>query len=88
MTDLTGSRTLALEDIAEMRSYELGRPELLAQIIELEQRRRVPVGPFVTLVFESRDTVRSQIQEMARVEKLMSDDAIQTELGRLQPPHR
>lgn len=31
-------------------------------------------------MFENRDTVRFQIQEMARVEKLYSDEQIQTEL--------
>jgi len=34
----------------------------------------------VTLVFENRDTIRFQIQEMARVEKLITDEAIQGEL--------
>jgi hypothetical protein len=34
----------------------------------------------MTLVFESVDTVRFQIQEMARVEKILSDEAIQVEL--------
>ena len=34
----------------------------------------------MTLVFECLDTVRFQVQEMARVEKIISDEAIQTEL--------
>ena len=33
--------------------------------------------PIVTMVFENRDTIRFQIQEMARVEKLITDEAIQ-----------
>jgi hypothetical protein len=45
----------------------------------------VSVGDIVTLVFENRDTVRFQIQEMARVEKLFSDEAIQTELDVYNP---
>jgi hypothetical protein len=39
----------------------------------------------VTLVFENRDTVRFQIQEMARVEKLLTDEAIQVELDIYNP---
>lgn len=39
----------------------------------------------VTFVFENRDTVRFQIQEMARVEKLISDEAVQTELDVYNP---
>jgi hypothetical protein len=42
--------------------------------------RRVALGPIMTLVFECVDTVRFQIQEMARVEKILSDEAIQVEL--------
>jgi hypothetical protein len=42
--------------------------------------RRVALGPIMTLVFESVDTVRFQVQEMARVEKILSDQAIQVEL--------
>jgi hypothetical protein len=45
----------------------------------------VPVGPIVTFVFENRDTIRFQIQEMARAEKLFSDEAIQEELDTYNP---
>jgi hypothetical protein len=39
----------------------------------------------VTFVFENRDTVRFQIQEMARAERLYTDEAIQTELDTYNP---
>jgi hypothetical protein len=39
----------------------------------------------VSIVFENRDTIRFQIQEMARAEKILSDDAIQTELDIYNP---
>jgi hypothetical protein len=71
---------LTLDDIADVRAYERERPEFLRHVVALKARRRVAVGPIVTFVFENRDTVRFQIQEMARVEKLISDEAIQTEL--------
>jgi hypothetical protein len=74
------ARHLTLDDIADLRAYERERPDFLRQIIALKSRRRRGVGPIVTFVFENRDTVRFQIQEMARAEKLISDDAIQTEL--------
>jgi hypothetical protein len=43
------------------------------------------VGPLVTLLFENRATVRFQIQEMARVERLNTDEAIQVELDVYNP---
>jgi Protein of unknown function (DUF3501) len=74
------SRALTLEDIEDLRAYERGRAEYRARVIDLKRRRRVAVGPIVSLVFENRDTVRSQVQEMARAEHMISDEQIQTEL--------
>jgi hypothetical protein len=76
---------LTLDDIADLRAYERERAAFRARIVELKQRRRVELGPFVTLLFENRDTVRYQIQEMARVEKLITDADIQSELDTYNP---
>lgn len=74
------SRKLTLDDIADLRAYERERDDFRAHVIDLKKRRRVGIGPFVTVLFENRDTIRFQIQEMARVERLLSDEAIETEL--------
>ena len=78
-------RKLTIDDIADLRAYERERPEFRARVIELKKRRRVGVGPFVTLLFENRDTIRFQIQEMARVERILTDEGIQTELDVYNP---
>jgi hypothetical protein len=74
------NRKLTLDDIADMRAYEREREQFRRHVIELKRRRRVGVGPHVTLVFENRDTIRFQIQEMARIERLYSDEQIEAEL--------
>lgn len=79
------TRKLALDDIADLRAYEREREDFRAGVIALKKRRRIHVGPFVTFLFENRDTIRFQIQEMARAEKLMSDEQIQTELDIYNP---
>jgi hypothetical protein len=71
---------LTLDDISDLRAYERERDEFRRQIIDLKSRRRLHVGPIVTFVFENRDTIRFQIQEMARAEKIISDEGIETEL--------
>lgn len=71
---------LVLEDIADLRAYERERAEFRQEIIALKKRRRIGVGPHLTFLFENRDTIRFQIQEMARAEKILSDEGIQTEL--------
>ncbi|HUY64891.1 MAG TPA: DUF3501 family protein [Acidimicrobiales bacterium] len=78
-------RALRLEDIEDIRQYERSRDEFRRRIIELKARRRVAVGPFVTLLFENRDTIRFQVQEMARVERMVSDEQIQGELDVYNP---
>jgi hypothetical protein len=71
---------LTLEDIVDLRAYERERAEFRAHIIQLKKKRRLSVGPFVTLLFENAETIRFQIQEMARVEKILTDEGIETEL--------
>jgi hypothetical protein len=77
--------TLTLSDIADLRAYEREREAFRSHVIALKKRRRVHLGTILTLVFENRDTIRFQIQEMARVEKLITDEAIQGELDTYNP---
>ena len=74
------TEALTLTDVLDLRAYERVREEYRAAVIARKRLRRVALGPFMTLVFECVDTVRFQIQEMARVEKILSDEAIQVEL--------
>lgn len=73
-------RKVVLSDIKDIAQYEKERDEIRRRIIELKKRRRVPVGPQVTFVFENHDTVLFQIQEMMRAERLVQDEAIQHEI--------
>lgn len=79
------SRKLMLDDIVDVRAYERQRDALRAEVISLKERRRISLGTLVTVMFENRTTVRHQIQEMARVEKLVTDEAIQEELDIYNP---
>ncbi|HET6873868.1 MAG TPA: DUF3501 family protein [Acidimicrobiales bacterium] len=76
---------LTIDDIADLRAYERERDQFRQRVIALKRDRRVAVGPVVTLVFENSDTVRFQIQEMARAERILTDEAIQTELDVYNP---
>jgi len=71
---------LTLDDISDLRAYERARPELLSNVIALKKKRRVTVGDKITLVFENAHTIRFQIQEMARIEKMVHDHEIEGEL--------
>jgi hypothetical protein len=77
---VTPARPLTLDDIADQRAYERGRDEFRSRVIAVKKLRRVSVGPVITLTFENRLTMRFQVQEMARAEKMFSDEQIQHEL--------
>ncbi len=76
---------LTVGDIAEARAYERERDDFRRRVIAVKKKRRVSVGPVITLLFENRDTIRFQVQEMARAEKILSDDGIQAELDVYNP---
>ena len=75
-----GHRKLRLEDIADLRAYERERATFRASMIEVKRLRRVAIGNLLTIMFENRDTMRLQIQEMIRAEKLVTDEGVMEEL--------
>ncbi|HET6464690.1 MAG TPA: DUF3501 family protein [Nitrospiria bacterium] len=77
--------TLQLKDIKPLSEYEGVRKSFRERIIALKRRRRVPLGDRVTLVFENRDTILFQIQEMMRVEHIYDPAKIQDELDTYNP---
>jgi Protein of unknown function (DUF3501) len=71
---------LTPRDLLPMADYEQQREQFRSQIIALKHRRRISVGPLVTLVFENRETLRFQTQEMIRVEYILAPHKVQEEL--------
>jgi elongation factor P--beta-lysine ligase len=76
---------LSLADILDIRAYERTREVTRREIIELKELRRVHVGTVISLVFENRATMLFQVHEMARAEKIFSDEALQAELDIYNP---
>ncbi len=67
-------------DITNLHEYELERADFRRRVIELKVDRRVALGPLMTLVFENRDTVRFQVQEMLRAERIVQPEKVRHEL--------
>jgi hypothetical protein len=72
---------ITLQDLVPYDEYERQRGSYRERIIALKRWRRISVGDKVTLVFENRDTLRFQIQEIIRVERITDPEKIQDELG-------
>ncbi len=73
-------RPITQDEIQNLQDYELSRPEFRARVIESKRRRRAALGPLMTLIFENRETVRFQIQEMLRVERIVQPAKVQHEI--------
>jgi hypothetical protein len=71
---------IELKDVLNFFDYEKVRAEMRERVIELKRVRRVTVGRHLSFVFENRDTVLFQIQEMCRVERITDDAKIQDEI--------
>ena len=71
---------LGLDDIVDLRAYERVRDDYRRRVIELKRSRRLALGPYLSAVFECADTVRFQVQEMARAERIATDEGLQHEL--------
>jgi hypothetical protein len=67
-------------EVMGLADYETVREHFRARIIGEKKRRRVPLGPKATVLFENRDTVLLQIQEMLRTERITRDGAIMHEI--------
>jgi hypothetical protein len=74
-------RKLTNSDIKDLREYERERDAFRAEIITMKKKRRIHIGDIITMVFENATTMRFQIQEMARVERLIRDEQIEHELA-------
>ncbi|MFN9772866.1 MAG: DUF3501 family protein [Burkholderiales bacterium] len=68
------------ESLMTLEAYHKARPEFRRKVIAHKKRRSVPLGEHVTLLFEDELTIRYQIQEMLRIEKIFEEEGIQHEL--------
>lgn len=73
-------RPVRREEILDLSAYERSRPEIRAAVLEAKRLRRVHVGGVLTFLFESTATIRYQIQEMVRAERMQGEPEIRHEL--------
>ena len=79
MTQLTASDLMTLEQ------YARERPAFRAKVLEHKKNRQVALGPNATLYFEDELTIRYQVQEMLRIERIFEPEGIEDELSAYNP---
>jgi hypothetical protein len=76
---------IARASLLSLEAYARARNEFRARAIDHKRRRTVPIGEHLTLQFEDELTVRYQIQEMLRIERIFEEDGIRSELDAYNP---
>ena len=73
-------KALVQDDLMNILEYEKVRDEYRKEMIGYKRHRRITLGPYITITFENRKTMKFQIQEMMRTERMVQDHQIQSEL--------
>jgi len=73
-------RPVERSDIVDHATYRELRPAFRERILAIKALRRIHLGEHLTFLFENRDTIRYQIQEMMLAEKIVKEAAIRHEI--------
>src|SRR5262245_33812507 len=73
------------DSLLTLEAYARARKQIRNEVLEHKRSRTLAIGPNVTLVFEDEMTMRYQIQEMLRAERIFEESGIQDELDAYNP---
>jgi hypothetical protein len=73
------------DSLMTLEAYARERKEFRARVLAHKRDRTVHLGDHVTLLFEDELTIRYQVQEMLRIEKMFDEAGIQAELDTYNP---
>ena len=76
---------ISRDSLMTLEAYAKARHDFRARVIEHKKTRTVPLGANITLIFEDELTMRYQVQEMLRVEKIFEEAGIRDELEAYNP---
>ncbi len=73
------------DSLMTLEAYARARQEFRARVMAHKKNRALALGGNVTLIFEDELTIRYQVQEMLRAERIFEDEGIEEELGAYNP---
>ena len=73
-------RKVQRSEIVDYQTYGDRREAFRKTVLEIKRPRRVHVGEYLTFLFENTETIRYQIQEMLRVERIVRESDVQQEI--------
>jgi hypothetical protein len=76
---------IARDTLMTLEAYARNRRDFRARVMAHKRNRKLPLGEHVTLIFEDELTVRYQVQEMLRAERIFEEEGIADELAAYNP---
>ena len=76
---------LSRDSLMTLEAYAKARKDFRAQVIAHKKNRTLHLGQHLTLIFEDELTIRYQVQEMLRVERIFEEQGIQDEIDAYNP---
>jgi hypothetical protein len=73
------------DSLMTLEAYARNRKEFRAKVMAHKRDRTIALGDHVTLIFEDELTIRYQVQEMLRIERIFEEDGIRGELDAYNP---
>ena len=83
--DTIATQKLTREGLLSLEQYDRVRNDFRATVMAHKLNRRVPIGPHATLYFEDALTMRYQVQEMLRAERIFEAQGIEEEIATYNP---
>ena len=78
-------RNLTTNDLLSLEDYDKQRETIKSTLINHKKNRAVSIGEHIVLLFEDFETIKYQVQEMLRIEKIFNEEEIQAEINAYQP---
>ena len=63
-------KKLTSKDLLSLEDYDSNRETIKSEVIESKKHRSITIGSNIVLLFENYETIRYQVQEMLRIEKI------------------
>ena len=76
---------LQISELFSLEQYHRIRPEFRSKVMAHKRNRKVSLGEYATLYFEDTLTMKYQVQEMLRVERIFEEEGIVEELETYNP---
>ena len=82
---MNAMQKISRDSLLTLEAYAKARKEFRARVLAHKKARTVHLGNNLTLVFEDELTIRYQVQEMLRIEKIFEEQGIQDEIDAYNP---